>query len=253
MKAQNDNKAAWVELDGKSGPVSYQTPRYGKGEYVISAFGIEGRGKTAAQANADFKRKFQAAGGKFTNCSSSPAFQNGVDRASTEIANKMQNCGLMAAENAKVSDRYHVEEYGGQFWVEDAEGGSEDGPYRDKSRAQEVCDKRNKAGRYQNSRVQNYISGSDGNYTVHSESGKRLGGPYKTKGEAEKRLEQVEYFKHQNSGNPYSEGWEAGNKSHREGRSISCPYPRNSKEEKDWYEGYSEGRRSATEWSRRPR
>jgi len=32
-------------------------------------------------------------------------------------------------------------------------------------------------------------------YKVLSESGKNLGGPYKTKAEAEKRLRQVEYFK----------------------------------------------------------
>lgn len=33
-------------------------------------------------------------------------------------------------------------------------------------------------------------------YYVVSHSGKKLGGPYKTKKEAEKRLRQVEYFKH---------------------------------------------------------
>lgn len=33
-------------------------------------------------------------------------------------------------------------------------------------------------------------------YTVKSESGKNLGGPYKTREAAEKRLKQVEYFKH---------------------------------------------------------
>jgi hypothetical protein len=34
-------------------------------------------------------------------------------------------------------------------------------------------------------------------YKVVSENGKKnLGGPYKTKAEAEKRLRQVEYFKH---------------------------------------------------------
>jgi hypothetical protein len=33
-------------------------------------------------------------------------------------------------------------------------------------------------------------------YTVHSEKGRNLGGPYKTKEEAQKRLRQVEYFKH---------------------------------------------------------
>lgn len=36
---------------------------------------------------------------------------------------------------------------------------------------------------------------SDG-YHVRSEKGKNLGGPYKSKGQAEKRLKQVEYFKH---------------------------------------------------------
>lgn len=33
-------------------------------------------------------------------------------------------------------------------------------------------------------------------YIVKSEKGKNLGGPYGTKKEAEKRLRQVEYFKH---------------------------------------------------------
>jgi hypothetical protein len=35
-----------------------------------------------------------------------------------------------------------------------------------------------------------------GCYKVVSEKGKNLGGPYKTKGEAKKRLTQVEFFKH---------------------------------------------------------
>jgi hypothetical protein len=39
-----------------------------------------------------------------------------------------------------------------------------------------------------------------GGYKVVSEkTGKNLGGPYKTKAEAEKRLRQVEYFKHKKS------------------------------------------------------
>jgi hypothetical protein len=33
-------------------------------------------------------------------------------------------------------------------------------------------------------------------YRVLSEKGKNLGGPYKSKAEAAKRLKQVEYFKH---------------------------------------------------------
>ncbi len=33
-------------------------------------------------------------------------------------------------------------------------------------------------------------------YSVLTEKGKHLGGPYKTKAEAQKRLRQVEFFKH---------------------------------------------------------
>lgn len=33
-------------------------------------------------------------------------------------------------------------------------------------------------------------------YVVKSEEGKNLGGPYKTRAEAERRLQVVEYFKH---------------------------------------------------------
>ena len=36
-------------------------------------------------------------------------------------------------------------------------------------------------------------------YKVVSEKGKNLGGPYKSKAEAAKRLRQVEYFKHNKS------------------------------------------------------
>jgi len=36
-------------------------------------------------------------------------------------------------------------------------------------------------------------------YVVKSEKGKNLGGPYPSKEEAEKRLKQVEYFKHKGS------------------------------------------------------
>src|ERR1035441_2639030 len=39
---------------------------------------------------------------------------------------------------------------------------------------------------------------------VLSEKGKNLGGPYKSKAEAVKRLRQVEYFKHQGSVRPFS-------------------------------------------------
>jgi hypothetical protein len=40
------------------------------------------------------------------------------------------------------------------------------------------------------------IRKAEGGYKVLSEKGKSLGGPYKSKKEAEKRLKQVEYFKH---------------------------------------------------------
>jgi hypothetical protein len=40
------------------------------------------------------------------------------------------------------------------------------------------------------------IKKAEGGYKVVSESGKNLGGPYKTKEAAAKRLRQVEYFKH---------------------------------------------------------
>lgn len=35
-------------------------------------------------------------------------------------------------------------------------------------------------------------------YFVRSEKGRNLGGPYKTKAEAARRLRQVEFFKHMN-------------------------------------------------------
>jgi hypothetical protein len=40
------------------------------------------------------------------------------------------------------------------------------------------------------------IKKSEGGYKVVSEKGKNLGGPYKSKKAAAKRLQQVEYFKH---------------------------------------------------------
>jgi hypothetical protein len=40
------------------------------------------------------------------------------------------------------------------------------------------------------------IRKTSGGYKVLSEKGKNLGGPYRTKAEAEKRLRQVEFFKH---------------------------------------------------------
>ena len=40
------------------------------------------------------------------------------------------------------------------------------------------------------------IRKSKDGYKVLSEKGKNLGGPYKSRAEAEKRLKQVEFFKH---------------------------------------------------------
>ena len=50
----------------------------------------------------------------------------------------------------------------------------------------------------ENTKIQNYITESNGKFIVHAESGKKLG-EYDSKSEAEKRLKQIEYFKHQNS------------------------------------------------------
>lgn len=46
--------------------------------------------------------------------------------------------------------------------------------------------------------VVSYIRKEKGVYNVYSEKGKCLGKGYKTKEEAEKRLKQIEYFKHKN-------------------------------------------------------
>jgi len=40
------------------------------------------------------------------------------------------------------------------------------------------------------------IKKTSGGYKVLSEKGKNLGGPYKSKAQAQKRLRQVEFFKH---------------------------------------------------------
>jgi hypothetical protein len=45
----------------------------------------------------------------------------------------------------------------------------------------------------------NVIKKMKGGYKVLSENEKNLGGPYKSKAEAEKRLRQVEFFKHRKS------------------------------------------------------
>ncbi len=41
------------------------------------------------------------------------------------------------------------------------------------------------------------VKREDGYYVVSEKTEKNLGGPYKTTEEAEKRLRQVEFFKHQ--------------------------------------------------------
>lgn len=40
------------------------------------------------------------------------------------------------------------------------------------------------------------VKRKDGYYVLSEKNKKNLGGPYKTKKEAKKRLQQVEYFKH---------------------------------------------------------
>lgn len=52
---------------------------------------------------------------------------------------------LTKTSEAKMSDYYHVEPYAADsFYVEDAEGGDETGPFKTKKEAQVECDKRNK-------------------------------------------------------------------------------------------------------------
>ena len=40
------------------------------------------------------------------------------------------------------------------------------------------------------------VKKKDGYYVLSEKTKRNLGGPYKTRAEAEKRLQQVEYFKH---------------------------------------------------------
>ena len=42
------------------------------------------------------------------------------------------------------------------------------------------------------------VQKKDGYYVLSEKTKRNLGGPYKTKKDAEKRLQQVEYFKHKN-------------------------------------------------------
>jgi hypothetical protein len=44
------------------------------------------------------------------------------------------------------------------------------------------------------------IEKTSGGYKVLSEKGKNLGGPYKSRAKAQKRLRQVEFFKHRSFG-----------------------------------------------------
>lgn len=54
------------------------------------------------------------------------------------------------------------------------------------------------ANSYINFNKLSYITKEKGGYCVKSEKGKNLGGPYKTKEQAKRRLHQIEYFKHKN-------------------------------------------------------
>ena len=40
------------------------------------------------------------------------------------------------------------------------------------------------------------VKKKDGYFVISEKSGRNLGGPYKTKEEAKKRLRQIEYYKH---------------------------------------------------------
>lgn len=56
------------------------------------------------------------------------------------------------------------------------------------------------------------ITGGPGSYHVKSEEGKNLGGPYKTREQAEHRLKQVEYFKHKKSDRKSFNEWRNANR-----------------------------------------
>jgi len=56
----------------------------------------------------------------------------------------------------------------------------------------DICDRFGVRIRFKESQM---IIIREGKYYVKSEKGKNLGGPYKTKKAAKKRLQQVEYFK----------------------------------------------------------
>lgn len=67
------------------------------------------------------------------------------------------------------------------------------------------------------------VKREDGYHVVSESGGKNLGGPYKSRGEAEKRLAQVEYFKHTNNVVPArAQGYEAVRDSAGSGTN---PYP----------------------------
>lgn len=75
-----------------------------------------------------------------------PEFKNlSMDRQG-EISMHVEKM-IKNVSKEKMSDNYHIEKYlPGVFYVEDAEGGDETGPFKTREEAQKECDRRNKKG-----------------------------------------------------------------------------------------------------------
>lgn len=104
-------------------------------------------------------------------------------------------------QEIKMSDYYHVERYGRfQFYVEDAQGGDETGPFETEDEAKKECDKRNK---------------------------KRM----KTESNISKLLAIFESEAHKEESEGY-EAFMAGKKK------TDCPYKKDDEFRKAWLEGW---------------
>lgn len=67
-------------------------------------------------------------------------------------------------QEAKVKDYYHVEKYSpNQFYVEDAEGGDETGPFKTREEAEKECEKRNKKRLQKESNIDKLLTIFEGN------------------------------------------------------------------------------------------
>ena len=132
-----------------------------KGDFAMASW-LDNLGttphRTKAQAEAELKKAVELLGRKgsvkekYTTdgrlfhyvVMNSTSFANGQMKAQNAISEKMVNVGIA---NATAGEYYHVEQYGDQFFVEDAEGGDDTGPFTTKAQAQTEADKRNRAQR----------------------------------------------------------------------------------------------------------